>query len=299
MGDNELAERTLFELSQQVGAALKVHGLMLATAESCTGGWVGEAVTAVPGSSHWYERGFITYTNASKREMLDVSENTLSCHGAVSEETVREMVAGALKHSRAQVALAVSGIAGPGGDVPGKPVGTVCFAWGLAGEPPASETMYFSGDRAAVRRQAAIHALRGVLHRVGGLSLNGAQLDKRKALQLLRQAQVAHIKWLGHALELIYGRDIAESRAPVLHADCEFGRWYYGEGKELLGYLEHYLLVDEAHRILHGIYRDIFASVKRGDITTAKAGLHELVQASQSLLEAVQLLEQDVTGLPE
>lgn len=168
MGDDELAERTLFDLSQQVGAALKVHGLMLATAESCTGGWVGEAITSVPGSSHWYDRGFITYTNDAKREMLDVSANTLSSHGAVSEETVCEMVAGALKHSRAQVVLAISGIAGPGGDVPGKPVGTVCFAWGLAGEPPASETVHFSGDRTAVRRQAVIHALRGVLHRVGG-----------------------------------------------------------------------------------------------------------------------------------
>lgn len=299
MDDNELAERTLLELSQQVGAALKVHGLMLATAESCTGGWVGQAVTSVPGSSHWYERGFITYTNEAKREMLDVSASTLASHGAVSEETVREMVAGALRHSRAQVVLAVSGIAGPGGDVPGKPVGTVCFAWGLSGEQATSETRHFSGDRTAVRRQAVIHALHGVLHRVGELSLNGAQLDKRKALQLLRQAKMAHIKWLGHALELINGRDIAESRAPVLYMDCEFGRWYYGEGKELLGYLEHYLLVDEAHRILHGIYRDIFASVKQGDIIMAKAGLQELVQASQSLLETIQLLEQEVAGLPE
>lgn len=299
MGDNELTERTLFDLSQQVGAALKVHGLMLATAESCTGGWVGEAVTSVPGSSQWYERGFITYTNDAKREMLDVSADTLSSHGAVSEETVREMAAGALKHSRAQVVLAVSGIAGPGGDVPGKPVGTVCFAWSLAGEQPASETMHFIGDRAAVRRQAVIHALRGVLHQLGGLSLNGAQLDKRKALQLLCLARTAHIKWLGHALELVNGHEIAESRAPVMHTDCEFGRWYYGEGKELLGYLEHYLLVDEAHRILHGIYRDIFAAVKRGDMATAKAGLQELVQSSQSLLDAIHLLEQEVTGLPE
>lgn len=299
MGDDELAERTLFELSQQVGAALKVHGLMLATAESCTGGCVGEAVTSVPGSSHWYERGFITYTNASKREMLDVSANTLSSHGAVSEETVREMVAGALKHSHAQVALAISGIAGPGGDVPGKPVGTVCFAWGLAGEPPASETMHFSGDRAAVRRQAAVHALRGVLHRVGGLSLNGAQLDKRKALQLLHLARTTHLKWLGYAIEFISSHSVAESRAPVLHTDCAFGRWFYGEGKELLGYLEHYLLVDEAHRIMHGIYQDIFAAVKRGDKVAARAGLQELVLSSQSLLDAIHMLEQDVTGLPE
>lgn len=299
MGDHELTERTLVELSQQVGAALKVHGLMLATAESCTGGWVGEAVTSVPGSSHWYERGFITYTNEAKREMLDVSANTLSSHGAVSEETVREMVAGALKHSRAQVVLAVSGIAGPGGDVPGKPVGTVCFAWGLTGEQATSETMHFAGDRTAVRRQAVIHALHGVLHRIGELSLNGAQLDKRKALQLLRLAKTAHLKWLGYAIEFINGQTVAESKAPALHTDCEFGRWYYGEGRELLGYLEHYLLVDEAHRIMHGICRDIFAGVKRGDIITAKAGLQELVQSSQSLLDAIELLAQEVAEMPE
>ena len=150
-------------LAEQVGAALKQRGLMLASAESCTGGWVGQAVTAVAGSSHWYERGFITYTNESKQEMLGVSAATLAEFGAVSEPTVREMVAGALKHSHAQVALAISGIAGPGGATPTKPVGTVCIAWGLQTGATRAQTFHFSGDRSAVRRQAVVAALQGVL----------------------------------------------------------------------------------------------------------------------------------------
>jgi len=150
-------------LAEQVGAALKQRGLMLASAESCTGGWVGAAVTAVAGSSHWYERGFITYTNESKQEMLGVSAATLAEYGAVSEPTVREMVAGALKHSHAQVALAISGVAGPGGATPTKPVGTVCIAWGLLTGAGRAQTFHFNGDRSAVRRQAVVAALQGVL----------------------------------------------------------------------------------------------------------------------------------------
>ena len=154
----------LNQLSGQVGALLQSRGLMLATAESCTGGWVGEVVTAMAGSSQWYDRGFVTYTNESKQEMLDVSADTLAEFGAVSEQTVREMAAGALKHSRAQVALAVSGIAGPGGATPGKPVGMVCMAWVMRDGPGRAQTFHFSGDRAEVRRQAVSTALRGVLH---------------------------------------------------------------------------------------------------------------------------------------
>src|SRR5258705_13024338 len=100
---------------------------MLTTAESCTGGWVAEAVTMIPGSSEWFERGFVSYTYISKREMLGVREETLERHGAVSEDVVLEMAAGALAHSHAQVSVAVSGVAGPGGGTPGKPVGTVCI----------------------------------------------------------------------------------------------------------------------------------------------------------------------------
>lgn len=298
MDDLQLAERALFELAEQVGAALKTHGLMLATAESCTGGWVGQAVTAVPGSSHWYERGFITYTNVAKQEMLGVSSHILAKHGAVSEEAVRDMAAGAISRSRAQVALAISGIAGPGGAVAGKPVGTVCFAWCLFGHKPVSATLNFSGDRAAVRRQAVEHALRGVLRQISELSLDGAQLNKSKTLGLLWLAKMAHLRWLGYAEDLIDGGPVPESKAPLLHTDCEFGRWFYGEGKELLGYLEHYLLVDEVHRVMHRIYQEIFVAVQAGKLDLARAGLPELAQTSASLLEAMALLEEDVAGLP-
>lgn len=153
----------LFRLAEETGHALKSRGWMLATAESCTGGWVGEAVTAVPGSSVWYDRGFITYTNASKQEMLGVQAETLAQHGAVSEETVREMAAGVLLHSQAHISLSISGIAGPTGGSPDKPVGTVCFAWCIKKGPLKSECRFFAGDRRAVREQAVFHALRGVL----------------------------------------------------------------------------------------------------------------------------------------
>ena len=150
-----------------MGSALKSKGLMLATAESCTGGWVGEAVTMVSGSSDWFERGFITYSNLAKQQMLGVSEETLAAHGAVSEPTVREMAAGALNHSLAQVAVAVSGVAGPAGGTPAKPVGTVCFAWDLIDSAPRCETHHFGGDREAVRRQSVIVALDGILQILG------------------------------------------------------------------------------------------------------------------------------------
>jgi nicotinamide-nucleotide amidase len=150
-------------LAEEVGAKLKRRKLMLATAESCTGGWIAEAVTMVPGSSDWFERGFVTYTYISKREMLGVREGTLAKHGAVAREVVREMAEGALGRSHAQVAVAVSGIAGPSGGTPGKPVGTVCFAWAMKGGVPRTETKRFAGDRQAVRRQSVEHALRGVL----------------------------------------------------------------------------------------------------------------------------------------
>jgi len=154
---------TLYRLAEAVGSALKKRGLMLATAESCTGGWIAEAVTMISGSSEWFERGFVTYTYISKREMLGVNDATLGRHGAVAEEVVREMAEGALARSYAQVAVAVSGVAGPGGGTPEKPVGTVCFAWGMKDGKPRSETKRFSGDREAVRKQSVEHALRGVL----------------------------------------------------------------------------------------------------------------------------------------
>lgn len=156
----------LFDLAARLGEELKARGLWLATAESCTGGWVGEAVTAVSGSSNWYDRGFITYTNQAKQDMLGVSADTLAAHGAVSEATVREMALGALAHSRAQAALAISGVAGPTGGTPEKPVGLVWFAWAFQDGRVEAERLVFPGDRQGVRRQAVEHALEGVLKRL-------------------------------------------------------------------------------------------------------------------------------------
>jgi nicotinamide-nucleotide amidase len=152
----------LLSLSRRTGKALQKRGQTLSTAESCTGGWVAQAVTSVAGSSGWFERGYVTYSNAAKREMLGVSARTLARHGAVSEPTAREMARGALRKSRAGHAVAITGIAGPGGGVPGKPVGTVCFAW-ARGRKIRSETKRFKGGRGRIRRQSVIHALRGVL----------------------------------------------------------------------------------------------------------------------------------------
>jgi len=152
------------ELSEKIGSALKSHGLMLATAESCTGGGVAQAITDVAGSSAWFERGFVTYSNLAKQQMLKVSEATLKQHGAVSEATVREMAEGALNNSAAHVALAVSGIAGPGGGTPDKPVGTVWFAWGLKNGEILAKRFQFSGNRTEIRRQAVQVALQGVVN---------------------------------------------------------------------------------------------------------------------------------------
>jgi nicotinamide-nucleotide amidase len=162
-----MPDPVLYKLAEKVGAELRRRKLMLATAESCTGGWIAEAVTMVPGSSDWFERGFVTYTYISKREMLGVKQATLAKHGAVAEAVVSEMVAGALARSHAQIAVAVSGVAGPSGGTPGKPVGTVCFAWGRKKRKPRSETRRFRGDREAVRRKSVEHALKGVLRMTG------------------------------------------------------------------------------------------------------------------------------------
>lgn len=159
---NELEDR-MEELAAAVGAALKSREMSLATAESCTGGWTGEAVTSVSGSSQWYDRGFITYTNQSKQDMLGVDEATLDNHGAVSEQTVREMAQGALSHSRADVSVAISGIAGPSGGTAEKPVGLVWFAWAAKSGAIHSEKHLFPGERREVRRQAVEAALKGVL----------------------------------------------------------------------------------------------------------------------------------------
>lgn len=144
-----------------LGDALRARGWHLATAESCTGGLIAAACTAVAGSSDWFERGFVTYSNEAKSELLGVPAALIAQHGAVSEETARAMAAGALRHAPVQLAVAVTGIAGPGGGSPGKPVGTVWLAWGTA-DALQAERLQLPGDRSAVRRQTVEQAFRRV-----------------------------------------------------------------------------------------------------------------------------------------
>jgi nicotinamide-nucleotide amidase len=152
----------IIELATRVGQALHAKGLLLCTAESCTGGAVSQAITDVAGSSDWFDCGFVTYSNASKAELLDVSPALIAQLGTVSEEVAAAMAEGALANSNAHLALATTGIAGPTGAVPGKPVGTVCFAWAM-GDATHTERLVFQGDRQAVREQAVLHSLRGLL----------------------------------------------------------------------------------------------------------------------------------------
>ena len=154
--------RDINELAAQVGGVLKSQGLILATAESCTGGGVAQAITEIAGSSEWFECGFITYSNASKADMLDVPEALIVRYGAVSDEVAQAMAEGALANSNATITLSTTGIAGPGGAVPGKPVGTICFAWAMA-HRTYSERLVFQGDRHAVRQQTVAHSLAGLL----------------------------------------------------------------------------------------------------------------------------------------
>jgi nicotinamide-nucleotide amidase len=150
-------------LAVELGKVLQARKWMLALAESCTGGWIAEAVTAVPGSSEWFERGFVTYSNEAKQEMLGVQSASLLEQGAVSEVVAKEMALGALAHSRAQVSLAVTGVAGPSGGSSGKPVGTVWIAWAREGVAVQTKLYSFKGDRAAIRSQSVESALRGLI----------------------------------------------------------------------------------------------------------------------------------------
>ena len=151
------------KLAEEIAKRLKARGAMIVTAESCTGGWVAQELTAIAGSSAWFDRGFVTYSNEAKQEMLGVRAETIARHGAVSEETALEMARGALEKSRGTLSLAITGIAGPSGATPGKPVGTVCFAWATKGQMPRAETKHFPGDRESVRRQSVEHSLARVL----------------------------------------------------------------------------------------------------------------------------------------
>jgi nicotinamide-nucleotide amidase len=157
----------LNDLAKKVGRRLRAAGAMLVTAESCTGGWVSEVVTSVSGSSRWFERGFVTYSDAAKRQMLGVRKKTLRKHGAVSQETAREMARGALKRSRGSIAVAVTGVAGPTGGTEAKPVGMVCFAF-VTRKRVLSETQHFKGDRESVRQKSVVRALEGVLELLDG-----------------------------------------------------------------------------------------------------------------------------------
>lgn len=154
-----MTDSELMQLSEQVGQALKARGATVTTAESCTGGWVAKVITDIAGSSAWFERGFVTYSNEAKAQMIGVREETLAQHGAVSEPVVVEMAIGALKAARADYAVSISGIAGPDGGSEEKPVGTVWFGFSTARGEGITRRECFSGDRDAVRRQATAYAL--------------------------------------------------------------------------------------------------------------------------------------------
>ncbi|MFW2440536.1 MAG: CinA family protein [Arenicellales bacterium] len=160
-----IADITLKALAEKVGNRLLSRNETLVLAESCTGGWVSMLVTSITGSSAWFDRGFVTYSNEAKQEMLAVDKQVIEIHGAVSEEVARHMVEGAVEHSHAQAGLSVTGIAGPGGGTDEKPVGTVCFGWLVDGQCE-TETCYFSGDREQIREQSVRHVLSGLLARL-------------------------------------------------------------------------------------------------------------------------------------
>ncbi len=158
-----VADNAIDVLARTLGDALAARGITCATAESCTGGLVAGAITAVAGSSGWFDRGFVTYSNDAKHRLLGVPWTTLDAHGAVSEPVARAMAEGALRGSLAQVAVAVTGVAGPGGGSAAKPVGMVCFAWARIGFETRVATFRFAGDRAAVRAESVLAALAGLV----------------------------------------------------------------------------------------------------------------------------------------
>ncbi|HJP34485.1 MAG: nicotinamide-nucleotide amidohydrolase family protein [Gammaproteobacteria bacterium] len=146
----------------RLGEALRAQGMRMATAESCTGGWIAQTATAIPGSSDWFDRGYVTYSNRAKIQVLGVSERTLETYGAVSAQTVSEMVVGALVAAGVEVAVAVTGVAGPDGGTKEKPVGTVWFGWCLRNRDPVTRVTHFEGDRRSVRAQTVAVALDGL-----------------------------------------------------------------------------------------------------------------------------------------
>jgi nicotinamide-nucleotide amidase len=165
------ADLSIEALAVRLGQLLLERGQALAAAESCTGGWLAQVVTSVAGSSQWFDRGFVTYSNAAKQDMLGVTDLTLARHGAVSEATARAMAQGALERSGAAWTVAITGIAGPGGGSPDKPVGTVCFAWATRSGGCEAQTCCFAGERGEVREQSVRHALCGLIERIEAATL--------------------------------------------------------------------------------------------------------------------------------
>jgi nicotinamide-nucleotide amidase len=161
-----MSDDAIERLAADLGRRLVARGWRVATAESCTGGLVAGAITAIAGSSDWFDRGFVTYSNDAKIESLGVPPATIAAHGAVSEATAIAMAQGALAHSVATIAVAVTGIAGPGGGTPGKPVGMVCLAWARRDGGITAATRHLAGNRAAVRRASVAIALRGLIDQV-------------------------------------------------------------------------------------------------------------------------------------
>jgi len=162
-----VTEDRITEIARRLGRLYKRRKLVIATAESCTAGGVAAAITRISGSAKWFDRGFVTYTNDAKKQMLGVKQRTLRMRGAVSEQVAYEMVKGALENSDADVAVAVTGIAGPGGGSRSKPVGTVWFAWAARGQEPQARVLRFKGDRVEVRRQTVATALQGLIDLAG------------------------------------------------------------------------------------------------------------------------------------
>jgi nicotinamide-nucleotide amidase len=156
-------DNALFELAEQLGDRLKARAYKIATAESCTGGWIAQIITEVPGSSSWFDRGFVTYSNNAKMQMLGVNPQTLTQYGAVSTEVAKQMVAGALANSEADWAVAVTGVAGPDGGSTEKPVGTVFIAWLNKGGISRVQRLQLSGNRHEIRKQTVISAIEGLL----------------------------------------------------------------------------------------------------------------------------------------
>jgi len=160
---DSLIDNNLINLSEQLGHALQEQGHTLALAESCTGGLASAAITEIAGSSAWFDRGFVTYSNAAKQDLLNVPAETITQYGAVSEETAQAMVLGALTNSQASIAGSITGIAGPTGGSPSKPVGTVCFAYAMNNGHVITSTMHFTGDRQAIRHQSVIYLITALI----------------------------------------------------------------------------------------------------------------------------------------